>query len=161
MLLPEPNPKAPARKTPLVYKVLVLACLMSLFGGSLTGVMTWINLGFSETFFRSWLTSFGTAVLVMMPSGLAIMALLSRLIGKLWPAIDEKKKNLLLGVFMALCMESIMAGATAANHIGLADPTAFIAAWLKGWLAGLPLGLGIMLIMSMTLKPRIDRFLKS
>lgn len=44
--LPMLNPK----KTPLAYKILVVMAMMILMGGSLIGLMTYINIGFSETF---------------------------------------------------------------------------------------------------------------
>ncbi|WP_262501097.1 DUF2798 domain-containing protein [Pseudoalteromonas fuliginea] len=62
---------------------------------------------------------------------------------------------------MALIMESVMAFVTATNDIGYADMRAFVTGWAEGLLAALPIGLTIMLIMSVTVKPKIERFLKS
>lgn len=155
---PEP---ADTKKAPLIYKILLLATLISTIGGALTGVMTWVNLGFTESFYINWLNSFLTAALIIMPAGFAMMTLLSHLVGKLLPNTGEKHKNLLVGVFMAFSMESIMAGTTAASNIGFSNLPAFLSAWFNGLLAALPLGLTIMLIMNMTLKPRIDKILKS
>ena len=62
---------------------------------------------------------------------------------------------------MALIMESVMAFVTATNNIGYADMGVFVTGWAEGLLAALPIGLTIMLIMSVTVKPKIERFLKS
>ncbi|WP_241148735.1 DUF2798 domain-containing protein [Photobacterium sanguinicancri] len=44
-------------KTPVVYKVLVVFAMMTLMGGSLTGVMTYINLGYTSSFLSDWLSA--------------------------------------------------------------------------------------------------------
>ena len=62
---------------------------------------------------------------------------------------------------MALIMESVMAFVTATNTIGYADMRLFLNGWTEGLLAALPIGLTIMLIMSVTVKPKLERFLKS
>jgi len=57
-------------------------------------------------------------------------------------------------------MESIISLATALNNIGFASDL-FFAGWLNGFLAALPLGLIIVITISMTVKPKIEAFLKS
>jgi hypothetical protein len=44
------------KKTPVLLKVLVLVSMMSLIGGSLTAVMTYMNVGFGDTFIQQWLS---------------------------------------------------------------------------------------------------------
>lgn len=80
---------------------------------------------------------------------------------KLVPIASKLKKDLLIGVCMAIIMESVMSFATALNNIGLSDLSQFSQGWLNGFLAALPIGLTMMLIMTMTLKPKIERFMKS
>ncbi|MEL0640697.1 hypothetical protein V6260_08775 [Pseudoalteromonas aliena] len=54
-----------------------------------------------------------------------------------------------------------MAFVTATNNIGYSNIHVFLAGWLEGLLAALPIGLTIMIIMSVTIKPKIEKFLKS
>ncbi len=39
--------------------------------------------------------------------------------------------------------------------------TVFVTGWFKSFIAALPVGLTIMTVMSMTVKPKIETFLKS
>ena len=157
MTAPFPNQK----KTPLIYKILVVLGMMTLMGGTLTGVMTYMNVGYTDTFFADWFSSFLKTVLVMMPFGLVMMTLVTKLIGKLMPQASEKKRNLVVGLNMAVIMESMMALTTTANNIGFDDIELFAQSWLQGFLAALPVGLALITLISMTIKPKIERFLKS
>lgn len=38
-------------KTPLIHKIAVVLGMMTLMGGTLTGVMTYMNVGYSDSFF--------------------------------------------------------------------------------------------------------------
>ena len=82
-------------KTPLLYKVLVIFAVMSVIGGALTGVMTYINIGFSETFFTEWRNALLSAYLVM-PIGIILMGLLTKLVNQRLPSTGMHK----LEVFM-------------------------------------------------------------
>ncbi|WP_028022392.1 DUF2798 domain-containing protein [Enterovibrio calviensis] len=148
-------------KTPLYQKVLVVLCMMTVMGGSLTSVMTYINLGFTETFFTDWGSSFLLAAITVMPVGFLLMVLLTKLSHALLPNTRELKRNLLVGVSMALIMESGMAFTTAMNNVGFEGKGVFFDAWLDGVLAALPVALTLMLIISTTVKPKIERFMKS
>ncbi|MCQ8889701.1 DUF2798 domain-containing protein [Pseudoalteromonas carrageenovora] len=151
----EPN------KTPVIYKILVMVSIIALIGGTLTGIMTYVNVGVTEQFYADWFTSFISAVLVMAPIGFVMMTLMHKLVNKLLPSSSKLKRNLVISVFMALTMESLMAFVTATNNIGYADMRLFLNGWAEGLLAALPIGLTIMLIMSVTVKPKLERFLKS
>lgn len=157
MTAPSPNQK----KIPLKNKILVVLGMMILVGGTLTGVMTFMNLGFADTFYINWLTSFLTTVAVMMPTGMVLMTLITKLVGTLLSNISESIQNLVVGLFMAIIMESIMAFTTTATNTGFADLNQFTASWLHGFLATLPIGLTLMIIISMTIKPKIENFLRS
>ncbi|GGP88652.1 DUF2798 domain-containing protein [Shewanella ulleungensis] len=155
--LPMLNPK----KTPLAYKILVVMAMMILMGGSLIGLMTYINIGFSETFFNDWLTSFLLAAVTVMPAGFILMAVLTQIVEKWLPDTSEKKRNIIVGLFMAFTMESAMALSTSINNMGFNSYSALFSHWLDALLAALPLGLTLMVITSLTIKPKIERFLKS
>ncbi|WP_127558263.1 DUF2798 domain-containing protein [Saccharospirillum alexandrii] len=150
-----------AKKTPLIYKILVIAAMMTVMGGTLTGVMTYVNVGYSSMFYMDWLTSFLTAVVVMMPSGFVFMMLISKIVSWLLPKQGEKTQNFVVGLVMAVVMESVMALTTAANNIGFADSGEFLSAWLAGFAAALPIGLVLAVVMSMTIKPKLEKFMKS
>ncbi len=149
-----------SEKSPLVYKVLVVITMVSIMGGSLTGLMTYINAGYSPGFFNDWGRSFLGALMVM-PAGFLLMGLITRWVGKRMPDSPETTRNLVTGGIMACVMESAMAFATAVNTIGLSDYSQFLAGWLEGFLGALPLGLALMVTVSLTIKPKIEKFLKS
>ncbi|MDD8060189.1 MULTISPECIES: DUF2798 domain-containing protein [Shewanella] len=156
-----PLPNIDSKKTPVIHKILVVLAMMTVMGGSLIGLMTYINLGYSDTFFNDWLMSFLLAAVTVMPAGFILMALLTHIVEKWLPNTNEKKRNIIVGLFMAITMESAMALSTAINNIGFSSQTALFNHWLEALLAALPLGLTLMIITSLTIKPKIERFLKS
>lgn len=149
------------KKTPVIYKILVMVMMITLVGGFLTYIMTYTNVGITDHFYMDWFTSFLSAVLVMAPIGLAMTAFMNVFVTKLLPTASELKRNLVISVFMALNMELLMAFVTATNNIGFANTRLFYTAWVEGLLAALPIGLILMLVMSVTIKPKLERFLKS
>ncbi|WOD07657.1 DUF2798 domain-containing protein [Marinomonas sp. GJ51-6] len=153
--------KTGAVKRPLYQKILVIACLVSFVGGSLTGIMTYMNVGFRESFFIDWLSSFAIAVLVMAPAGLLFMTIISKLLQMLFPNARKIFHQIMTGVFMAFVMESILAVSTTANLTGFTNAAAFLSAWQQAFLAALPFGLCIGLMMSLVLKPRLEKFMAS
>lgn len=134
---------------------------MLTIGGSLTAVMTYMNVGFGEAFIGNWLSSLALVVVIMMPIGMVMMTLVTKLVAKVLPNYGEKARNLIVGLIMAFIMESIMAFVTAANNIGFSDTSAFTSGWFNGFIAALPIGPAIMVVMSMTVKPKLERFMKS
>lgn len=153
--------KKESMKKPLYQKILVIVCLVSFVGGSLTGIMTYVNVGFRESFFIDWLSSFAIAVLVTAPAGFLFMTIISKSLDKLLPNAHNTLRQVLTGIGMALVMESILAVSTTANLTGFTDTDAFISAWQQAFLAALPFGLCVGLIMSLVLKPKLDKFMAS
>ena len=152
---------AKEKKTPWWQKLAVILAMMTVVGGSLTGLMTYMNLGFTDTFFASWMSSFVMVLFTVMPAGLILMLSVTVIVTKLTPNMGEKKRNLIVGIGMAIAMESIMAFSTAWNNIGFHDMSAFYSAWSRALLAALPVALVLSTIISMTIKPKIERFLRS
>jgi hypothetical protein len=148
------------QKNPLIYKVMVIMGLMSIIGGLLTGVMTYMNVGYSNTFFIDWRNALLSAFAVM-PIGILLMALITKAINQILPDASAHKRNLITGGIMACIMESLLAFSTAANTVGFSNYANFLTAWLQGFLAALPVGLAIMATLSMTIKPKIEQFIKS
>ncbi|WOT04152.1 DUF2798 domain-containing protein [Shewanella youngdeokensis] len=156
------SPQVPAQNsTPLLYKLLVVLGMVALMGGSLTGVMTYINIGYSETFLSDWFSSFLIAAVTVIPAGIFLMTLLTKAVEKILPNTSETKRNLVVGVSMAIIMESAMALTTTLNNVGFDSLGLFLSTWLHSFLAALPVALTLILIISMTVKPKIEQFLKS
>ncbi|PMG15114.1 hypothetical protein BCU98_18810 [Vibrio splendidus] len=156
------TPTLPEQKgTPVLYKILVMMSLMLTIGGSLTAVMTYMNVGLGEAFIGNWLSSLALVVVIMMPMGAVMMALITKAVARVFTTYGEKVRNLIVGLSMAFIMESIMAFVTAANNIGFSDTAAFTSGWFNGFITALPVGLTIMVVMSMTVKPKLERFMKS
>ncbi len=156
-----PLPNIHSTKTPIIYKVLVVLAMMTVMGGSLIGLMTYVNIGYSDTFFNDWLMSFLLAAVTVMPAGFIFMALFTYVVQRCLPNTSEKMRNIIVGVLMAITMESAMALSTAINNIGFSSNAALFNHWLDALLAALPLGLTLMIITSLTIKPKIEHFLKS
>jgi hypothetical protein len=149
------------KKTPLLHKMLVVVSLITLIGGSLTGIMTYLNLGGGDSFYQHWISSFLLAALVMAPIGFLMMSLMNALVDKLLVKSTEMRKNIVVSILMAVLMESLLAFVTTANNIGFADARVLLNSWFEAVLAALPIGLTIMLMMSVTIKPKLVKFLKS
>ncbi|KII76332.1 DUF2798 domain-containing protein [Vibrio renipiscarius] len=148
-------------KTPIIQKIVVLLGMITLMGGTLTGVMTYGNVGYSESFWLDWLTSFLTAAVTVIPLGFALTVLLTKGAEKWLPNMAEGPRNALVGIAMAGIMESGMAFTTTLNNIGLENHSAFFTAWLNSLLGALPVALVLMITVSMTIKPKVEQFLKS
>ncbi|WP_422382230.1 DUF2798 domain-containing protein [Marinicellulosiphila megalodicopiae] len=149
------------KKTPLLYKIMVIISIVTVMAGSLTGIMTLVNLGYTDLFFINWLTSFALAVCFLVPSGFILMTANSYIVGKLLPNLSTFKKNLVVGVMMAIMMESIMAATTAASNIGFSDINLYADAWLNGFLTALPIGILLSVVMTITIKPKLEKFMAS
>lgn len=148
-------------KTPLLYKILVVLAMVILMGGTLTGVMTYVNVGYTDSFLTDWLSSFLIAAVTVIPAGIVVITLLTKLIEKLLPNINANIRNIVIGALMAVVMESAMALTTTFNNLGFENYQAFINTWIDSFLAALPVALSLIIIISMTIKPKIERFLKS
>ncbi|WP_368031375.1 DUF2798 domain-containing protein [Arcobacter sp. s6] len=143
----------------LLKKILVMMGMMTLIGGIFTAIMTYVNIGFSDNFFIKWSESLIFAVLFMMPLGGVFMFLSNKFIKFIFPNLRYILQNILVGICMALCMESIMAISTTINIIGYPSFELFSSFWLKSYLAALPFALIFSPIMTIVIKPKIEKFL--
>jgi hypothetical protein len=149
------------QKTSIIQKILVMLGMISLMGGTITGTMTYLNLGFTDTFFIDWVINFLTALVTVIPLGFTMMMLLTKGAETLLPNVTVKVRDVLIGVSMALIMESGMAFISAYNDVGLDNQIEFVSAWKGGVLGALPVALVLMITVSMTIKPKVEKFLKS
>lgn len=143
----------------LLKKILVMIAMMIIIGGVFTAIMTYVNMGFTDDFFTMWSKSLFFAVAFMMPLGGIIMFLSGKFIKFIFPNLKQILQNILVGVCIALCMESIMAISTTINIIGYPSFELFSSFWLKSYLAALPFALIFSPIMTIIIKPRIEKFL--
>lgn len=148
-------------KTPIWKKLAVIASMMTFIAGSLTGIMTYINLGLVDGFALAWAKSFAFSALVMAPVGMTMMALLDKLAKRLLPNLSTVATNITIGFIMAFIMESVMATMTTITNVGLADTSVYLSAWGAAFIAALPIGLTVGLFMSIFIKPHIQRIMQS
>ncbi len=143
----------------LLKKIFVMIGMMTLIGGTFTAIMTYVNIGFTDDFFTKWSESLFFAVIFMMPLGGVFMFLSNKFIKFIFPNLRYILQNILVGICMALCMESIMAISTTVSIIGYPNFDLFSSFWLKSYLAALPFALVFSPIMTIVIKPRIENFL--
>lgn len=143
----------------LLKKIFVMMGMMTLIGGTFIAIMTYVNIGFSDEFFQKWLKSLCFAVIIMMPLGGVFIFLSNKFIKSIFPNLKEIVQNILVGICMALCMESIMAISTTVSIIGYPNFDLFASFWIKSYLAALPFALVFSPIMTIFIKPRVESFL--
>lgn len=152
-------------KSKLLKKIAIILPLIITLVGSLTFVMTYMNIGFGDQFINQWLTSLLLAAITMAPLGFLMVAIISKLVLAVMPKASENKRNFVIGLSMALIMESFMALVTTMNNLGLPANVDLINQWLQNWgqavLIALPFGLVISLIMTLFVKPRLERLMAS
>lgn len=145
----------------IIKKALVMLSLIFTLIGLLTFAMTYQNIGFNEQFFEKWLTSTLWSATTMAPLGFIMIAIISKLVSIALPKAIESRQNFVIGVSMAVIMESIMTLVTTINNIDINTVTELAIYWWQAFVIALPLGLLISLIMSLFVKPRLDRYMAS
>ncbi len=145
----------------MAKKILVVVPLVLTLIGSLTFVMTYQNIGFGELFLYQWIESTLLVATTMAPLGFLMIAVISKMVVLVLPKASEAKRNVIIGVTMALVVESIMALVTTLNNIGFPAISEFFTAWWSALIIALPLGLLISLIMTTFIKPKLERYLAS
>lgn len=144
----------------LAQKILIIASIIATLGGTLTFLMTWRSIGFSDTFVTSWLSSFALCVLCIAPLGGVISYALNRTINAVLPNFSSLQKNITFGFGMAFIMEAIMGAVTTINLHGY-ESSVFASQWSAAFLAALPVGIVFSIVMSLVIKPRLETFLAS
>ena len=138
-------------------KVLIMVLMTGLIGGFFTGLMTYVNIGLSQDFLGNWGRSFAMAMLVMAPIGGLLMVFIDKAVKALFSRLSMKKQNLIFGLCMALCMQTILASITAFNTVGLAQWDSFFIAIGSALLAALPLAFVMAVVMGTIIKPILDK----
>jgi hypothetical protein len=149
----------------LFKKVAIILSLIITLVGSLTFVMTYKNIGFGEQFVGQWLSSLLLAATTMAPLGFLMVALITKLVSVVMPTASENKRNFVIGLSMALIMESFMALVTTINNLGFPEHGTLVNQWLQDWgqaiLIALPFGLVTSLMMTLFVKPKLERLMAS
>lgn len=149
------------KKISLIKKLGIVFSIMSVIAGILTGIMTWANLGFSDTFLSIWGVSFITTIVFLLPILGILMALFSKLVKRAFPKFSALRQNMIIGLLLSIVMQSIMAVITAANAVGFDNFALYGAAWLDAFITAIPVGLVLALILTTVIKPRLEAYLKT
>lgn len=152
-----PTTPAPSPTPGFRWRRLVpLFTVMPVIGLILSGVITWLNLGWVDGFFGRWMMAFATALPVM-PLGFLTLLTLERVLGprlSVWPRVVAQ---VLLALCTAVVMELLLASAVTLSNQGLS--AAFPGQWLAAFLRSLPVGVVIGLVMTFLIKPRLTRWM--
>lgn len=141
-----------------VQKVSIIMSIVVLIGGSLTFAMTWKNIGFTNDFLVSWLSSFALSVICIAPLGGIVSVLLNKMLNLLSSILSELKRNLVFGLCMALIMECVMATVTTINLHGYSSKEEFFVFWWPSLITALPIGIIFSIILTLIIKPRLELF---
>lgn len=139
-------------------RLVPLFTLMPIIGLILSGVITWVNIGWAADFTTRWMRAFFTALPVM-PIGIATMMTLDRMLKPRLHAWPEVGAKVALALCTAVAMELLMASAVTFSNHGLG--TGFAAQWAMAFVKSLPVGLLIGLSMAFLIKPRLDRWVET
>ncbi|SFK64178.1 DUF2798 domain-containing protein [Methylophaga sulfidovorans] len=150
-----------SRNRPTYQKVAIIAFIVITISGTLTGIMTFVNGDGNESFLHQWTSAFVFASLIALPIGIIVMSLVSQLIHALLSSATDHFKNLIIGIVMALLMESAMAASTAVSQVGLSNLNQLTAEWSQNFIAAIPVGLVIAILMTLVVKPKLQAFMKS
>lgn len=142
----------------ILKKILVIFSIVAVVGGTLTFVITWNSVGFSDDFLAAWLSYFALCIVCIAPIGGVIAMLINKILRVLLPTISTVKMNIIFGLCMAVIMESIMAIVTKINLNDFADWNHFIYMWIVSLLTALPIGIIFSIILSLIIKPKLEVF---
>jgi hypothetical protein len=146
----------PAAAVPKWRRLLPLFILVPSIGLLLSGLITWLNIGWVDDFGARWMRAFFTALPVM-PLGLFTMMALERVLKPRLGALPVVAVKVVLALCTAIVMELLMASAVTFSNNGLG--AGFVAQWAMAFLNSLPVGVLIGLCMAFLIKPRLDRWM--
>lgn len=150
----EPPATVPAA-APRWRRLLPMFTVMPAIALVLSGVITWINLGWVDGFAARWLGAFATALPVL-PLGLITLVTLERVLGPRLQSLPRVAAGVVLALCTASVMESLMAGVVTLSNQGLQPD--FAAQWATAFWRSLPVGVCIGLLMTFVIKPRMARW---
>lgn len=137
-------------------RLVPLFTLVPAIGLILSGVITWLNIGWVDDFGARWMRAFFTALPVM-PMGMFIMMALDRVLKPRLGTLPGVAVKVVLALCTATVMELVMASVVTYSNNGLG--TGFIVQWSLAFLKSLPVGVLIGLCMAFLIKPRLERWI--
>ncbi|TEW56831.1 DUF2798 domain-containing protein [Psychromonas sp. RZ22] len=140
-------------------KIAIMLSIMFILIASITAIMTFANLSASQHFIGAWIHSFIFAFLILLPLGAGIFITLNKLINRALPSWSTLHKNLLQGALMALIMESFMAVITVLSGHSYESINQFSTLFFNSLLYALPVGLSLSLLMTLLIKPKLEKHL--
>ncbi len=149
-----PPTTAPA-SPPRWRRLLPLFTVMPAIALVLSGVITWINLGWVDGFTARWLKAFATALPVL-PLGLITLMALERVLGPRLRSLPRVAAGVVLALCTASVMETLMAGVVTLSNQGVQHD--FLEQWAAAFWRSLPVGVCIGLLMTFVIKPRMARW---
>ncbi|MBU2987065.1 DUF2798 domain-containing protein [Saccharophagus degradans] len=96
---------------------------------------------------------------IIAPARFLFMTLTGKFLQQIMPNGHKTLHKIITGFLMALFMESILAVSTTANLLEITDIATFASLWQQAFSAALPFGLFMALLISLALKPTLDRFI--
>lgn len=141
----------------LLRKTAVMAPIMLTITGVLTSVMTLWNLPDGKSFLEAWVPTWLFTALVMAPIGFTMFWLVGRAYDRLLPQLSYNARAIMQGATMAAVMESFMAASATYQLNGF--EAGFASIWFSNVMVSLPVALVLSAIMSVALKPRLDRLM--
>jgi hypothetical protein len=102
-----------------------------------------------------------TSALIVAPLGGVFSWLVQLLVNRFFGNLLVIVRNLIFAAGMAILMESVMAISSTINTVGLTSVTEMMHTWLLCFAVAFPFGLGFSVLMSRSLKPKIERILAS
>lgn len=127
--------------------------------GTLTAIMSYVNLLPSQDFLTTWLTAFSFAFIIILPLGIVMFFSINKLIGRLFPSLSSIQKKIFQGFLMAVIMELILAVVTTFINHGYQHASHFLDIVFNSFIYAIPVGVTFSLLMTLVLQPKLARFL--
>ncbi|WP_440874191.1 hypothetical protein [Thalassotalea sp. PLHSN55] len=137
---------------------IILVIMLALIG-TLTAIMTWVNLLPTQNFIEAWTNALTFAFLVMLPFGAVSFYTINKLIKRFFLSWSTTQKNLLQGVMMAIIIESAMAIVTVVSNFNVELNAHYLQLIFNSLLYALPVGLCFSIVMTLVVKPKVEAHL--
>jgi len=139
--------------------ILVLLTIMTTLIGTLTAIMSYVNLLPTQDFLSTWLKAFSFAFIVMLPMGIVLFSSINKLINKFFPSLSDIQKKLSQGIVMAVIMELLLAIVTTLINHGYQGHSHFFGIVGNSFIYAIPVGITFACLMTLVLQPKLARFL--